>query len=322
MAALAPTVVSFARAAHSTRSRQRVASRRVARPLQSRVVPRGAATPGWLTADSSSADLPGDAVSKDAPLRVLVAGGGLGGLFAAICLRNAGADVAVIERTATYRPFGGPIQLASNGVSTIKATSESLFRRVTDVSRPFWRTTSGIRDGLKGNWMFTFGAITELPDEGNLPFSICVDRSDLQEVLLEEINQDSSGIVSMGSAIAKYENRNDGKGVDVTLEDGRVVTADVLVGADGIWSNVRAAMTGTPARGEEAGVSYSGYTVFAGELNYNFQSTPSDIGPDPACGYKVYIGPQQYFVITDIGRGRYQWCVSARRRRRAPTAGT
>jgi len=73
----------------------------------------------------------------------------------------------------------------------------------------------------------------------------------------------------------------------------------VLIGADGIWSNVRASMTGTPSRGDESGVTYSGYTVFAGELNY-------DRG-DPECGYKVYIGPQQYFVITDIGRGRYQW---------------
>ena len=35
--------------------------------------------------------------------------------------------------------------------------------------------------------MFKLDAITELPDELNLPFSICVDRSDLQEVLLEEI---------------------------------------------------------------------------------------------------------------------------------------
>ena len=67
-----------------------------------------------------------DAVSTDAPLRVLVAGGGLGGLFAAICLRNAGADVAVIERTATYRPFGGPIQLASNGVEGFQPASEEL----------------------------------------------------------------------------------------------------------------------------------------------------------------------------------------------------
>ena len=60
-------------------------------------------------------------------------------------------------------------------------------------------------------------------------------------------------------------------------------------------------MTGTASRGEESGVTYSGYTVFAGELDYD--------GGDPECGYKVYIGPGQYFVITDIGRGRYQWCA-------------
>merc|ERR1719326_2714380 len=58
-------------------------------------------------------------------------------------------------------------------------------------------------------------------------------------------------------------------------------------------------MTDTPARGPRDGSAYSGYTVFAGELEYG--------GGDPECGYKVYIGPQQYFVITDIGRGRYQW---------------
>merc|ERR1712232_226980 len=72
------------------------------------------------------------------------------------------------------------------------------------------------------------------------------------------------------------------------------------IGADGIWSNVRASMRDEDARGENAGVAYSGYTVFAGELNYE----SFDNGQ---VGYKVYIGPGQYFVITDIGNGRYQW---------------
>jgi len=83
------------------------------------------------------------------------------------------------------------------------------------------------------------------------------------------------------------------------------VTGDVLIGADGIWSKVRQTMF--DAEDDRVGSAYSGYTVFAGELTYNKGSTPSDIGPDPACGYKVYIGPLQYFVITDIGNGRYQW---------------
>lgn len=59
-------------------------------------------------------------------------------------------------------------------------------------------------------------------------------------------------------------------------------------------------MRGEPVRGDGSGATYSGYTVFAGELNYD--------SPDNGqVGYKVYIGPNQYFVITDIGKGRYQW---------------
>ena len=299
MAALALTLGGFARPAHAHRSRRRVSSSRVGRSA-SRVSPRAA---GWFA--EPTADVP-DAVSTDAPLRVLVAGGGLGGLFAAICLRNAGADVVVLERTARYRPFGGPIQLASNGVSVIKATSESLFRRVHDVSRPFWRTTSGIRDGLKGNWMFTFGAITELPDEEDLPFSICVDRSDLQEALLEEIRETEKSplgaTVEMDAAVVKYANRADGAGVDATLADGRVVTADVLVGADGIWSEVRAQMFGEPGGVKGAGstASFTGYKLFSGLplfKPYYYEDV----------GYSAFIGPDHYFVTCPDRAGRVQW---------------
>jgi hypothetical protein len=45
----------------------------------------GGDAPGWAAPND-------DAISPEAPLRVLVAGGGLGGLFAAISLRNAGRD--------------------------------------------------------------------------------------------------------------------------------------------------------------------------------------------------------------------------------------
>merc|ERR1719182_416278 len=98
-----------------------------------------------------------------------------------------------------------------------------------------------------------------------------------------------------GAGVESYRNTPSG-GVTAVLADGEEVVGDVLVGADGIWSKVRATMNDADTRD---GSAYSGYTVFAGELTYG--------GGDPECGYKVYIGPQQYFVITDIGRGRYQW---------------
>jgi len=108
------------------------------------------------------------------------------------------------------------------------------------------------------------------------------------------------GVVRNGDGVLGYETNPDGYGVRVTMESGDVVEGDVLIGADGIWSVVRAAMRKEPARGDGSGCSYSGYTVFAGELAY-------DSFDNGQVGYKVYIGPKQYFVITDIGNGNYQW---------------
>merc|ERR1712127_1131188 len=98
----------------------------------------------------------------------------------------------------------------------------------------------------------------------------------------------------------RVKTNNKGHGVKAVMESGNTVEGDVLIGADGIWSSVRATMREEPIRGEGSGVSYSGYTVFAGELDY-------DSFDNGQVGYKVYIGPGQYFVITDIGNGRYQW---------------
>jgi len=243
-----------------------------------------------------------DFISSEAPLRVLIAGGGLGGLFAAIALRKAGADVTVLERTANYRTLGGPIQLASNGVSTIKATSERLFERVHEVSRPFWDTASGIRDGLSGKWMFKFEAITELPVERNLPFSICVDRCDLQGVLLEEIG--SNDTVLLGSNIVRYRNNNseDGGGITAILEDGRELQADVLIGADGIWSQVRAQMFGEPPgrKGASSTANFTGFKLYSG-LPIFKPYYYADVG------YSAFIGPDHYFVVCPDRAGRVQW---------------
>jgi len=107
-------------------------------------------------------------------------------------------------------------------------------------------------------------------------------------------------MVKNGNGITHYTSNPSDSALTLTLDDGTTTEADVLIGADGIWSAVRASMRDEPLRGEGSGVSYSGYTVFAGELKY-------DSPDNGSVGYKVYIGPQQYFVITDIGKGNYQW---------------
>jgi 2-polyprenyl-6-methoxyphenol hydroxylase-like FAD-dependent oxidoreductase len=74
----------------------------------------------------------------------------------------------------------------------------------------------------------------------------------------------SQGVVQNGVGISSYTHTEECSVDDeacpvvVALDDGSEVAGDVLIGADGIWSNVRAAMRDEPARGDGSGVSYSG----------------------------------------------------------------
>ena len=237
-----------------------------------------------------------DAINKEQPLHVLIAGAGVGGLVLANCLEKSDANVryTILERTKEFKKFGGPIQLASNAMEGIRSIDQTLYDEVE--ARATWtgNRTNGIKDGIRDEWYAKFD-LKSPAESRNMPFTCVVERPELQEILMRRTAQN----IRNDAGVESYSEDEATGRVTARLTNGEEVHGDVLIGADGIWSNVRAAMTNTPARGDESGVTYSGYTVFAGELDYS--------GGDPECGYKVYIGPQQYFVITDIGRGRYQW---------------
>ncbi|KAL3914858.1 MAG: hypothetical protein SGPRY_007473 [Prymnesium sp.] len=264
-----------------------------------------------------------DAITDERPLRVLIAGAGVGGLATANALRCTAApvNVTVIERTSEFKRFGGPIQLASNAMQSLKAMDPAMYEQIERLATWTGNRTNGIKDGVRDEWYAKFDLKTPAKVR-SMPYTCVVERPDLQEVLLEgcrgcsPVNPHTCLEVRNGCNVERFEQARSARlgcclcackpsawalrdmharatregndaGVKVFLEGGEVIEGDVLIGADGIWSQVRAQLRDEPARGDGSGVSYSGYT-----LNY-------DRG-DPECGYKVYIGPNQYFVITDI----------------------
>mmetsp|Transcript_12728 Transcript_12728/g.39294 ORF Transcript_12728/g.39294 Transcript_12728/m.39294 type:complete len:540 (+) Transcript_12728:403-2022(+) len=244
---------------------------------------------------AGAADEP-DAISAEHPLRVTIAGAGVGGLTLANALKDcAHVEVKLVEKTSAFKRFGGPIQLASNAMQLYKELDRGLYDQIESKFTWTGNLTNGIKDGIRDEWYAKFDLASPAAARG-MPYTGVIERPDLQEILLGNL---ADGVVTNGVGIASYD-ASGASGVVTKLEDDTEIPGDVLVGADGIWSNVRAAMRDEPARGEGSGVAYSGYTVFAGELNY--------ASPDNGeVGYKVYIGPNQYFVITDIGKGRYQY---------------
>jgi zeaxanthin epoxidase len=233
-------------------------------------------------------------ISKENPLRVLVAGGGVGGLTLANALmKYEHVDVTVLEKTSEFKRFGGPIQLASNALQVYRELDPEVSKKIEDAATYTGDKENGIKDGIRGDWYAKFDLGTPA-EVRNMQYTCVVERPDLQQILLDSIKDH----VKNGSGVTGYKAHENG--VTATLDDGTTCEGDILVGADGIWSDVRAEMRQAPSRGDGCGASYSGYVVFAGELNY-------DSFDNGEIGYKVYIGPNQYFVITDIGKGRYQW---------------
>ena len=80
-------------------------------------------------------------------LKVAIAGGGVGGLTAALCMLKKGFDVTIYEKTAAFARFGGPIQFASNALSVLKEIDETLFDRVMAKFTFTGTRACGIKDG-------------------------------------------------------------------------------------------------------------------------------------------------------------------------------
>jgi len=237
-------------------------------------------------------------VSEENPLRVVIAGGGVGGLLLAKALSKVPTvKVTLLEQTSKFARFGGPIQLASNALSVIREIDEQLFN---DLMAKFTFTgcrKNGLVDALRTEWYCPFDAMSTAADFFSLPYTGVVDRPDLQDILLNSL---PAGTLTNSKKVASYKILDDYQGVRVKCEDGSEHEGDVYVGADGIWSATRSQMWNEAAKGRGSGCTYSGYIVFAGEAVYQ----PEDYFD---VGYKVYMGPKRYFVTSDVGSGRIQW---------------
>ena len=104
---------------------------------------------GFASAASQNDDLLGLPARPGRPIKVAIAGGGVGGLTTALCMLKKGFDVTVYEKTSAFARFGGPIQFASNALSVLKEIDDKLFDRVMEKFTFTGTRTCGIKDGKK-----------------------------------------------------------------------------------------------------------------------------------------------------------------------------
>ncbi len=168
------------------------------------------------------------------PLRVVIVGAGLGGLGAAISLRQRGFEVEVHERAPNLGEVGAGLQLGPNAVKVLDAMglAEPLRKNTFE---PGNRLTLNWNDASLRNRAATRGA--DVHNYG-APY-LTAHRADLHRVLQEALPENA---VRLGRICTGAETRN---GVAVaTFADGSQVEADIVVGADGVRSAVRARLFG------------------------------------------------------------------------------
>jgi len=237
-------------------------------------------------------------VAPSQSFQVTVAGGGLGGLTAALSLRQKGIRTTVLEAAPELGEVGAGIQTAPNASRILiglglRPQLERIRTEPQDQVRRRWADGSIIAQLPLGE---------RVVREYGAPYWH-YHRADLHRVLLDAcLDPDGAGPVvdiHTGARVAELDRTDPARPTAVTA-DGRRFEADVLVGADGIRSAVR----------DLAG--FDDTLVFSGEMAYRALIPGDLIAADPATRWLVdryhstiWYGPDKHLVHYIIRGGEF-----------------
>jgi salicylate hydroxylase len=225
---------------------------------------------------------------------ILIAGGGIGGIVAALALLERGLTVSVHEQAADPREVGAGVQIAPNGSRVLCALGlEAAMQAIATapagkVVRLF--STGQSWDLLKlggGGSVTRYGA----------PYWM-VHRGDFHRVLLDALAARHPGRLRLGARCLGFE--QDGAGVTLRLEGGETVRGDALIGADGVHSRIRDGLFGrSPAR-------FTGFVSWRGVIPMERlpERLRAPIGTN-------WMGPHGHVVTYPLRRGELMNFVTA-----------
>jgi 6-hydroxynicotinate 3-monooxygenase len=180
------------------------------------------------------------------PLNVAIIGAGMGGLATAAALRKVGIDVNVYEQAKQFVRLGAGIQVGCNAMKVLRGLGLEPRMR----SQSFYPRSWNNRDWRTGEVKFDmiFGESAEA--KFGAPY-LLAHRGDLHAALASAVPEEC---VRLNHKLVGLDEAADG--VRLTFADGATVTADAVVGADGVHSVVRDILF------ETAPVQYTGRIAY------------------------------------------------------------
>lgn len=212
----------------------------------------------------------------------VIAGGGIGGLACAVALRRAGLDVTVLEQAPAFEEVGAGLQLTPNATRILRAMGLLPALEAVAVAPEALE----VRDGASGR-IIASAPYAPATEKYGAPFLVA-HRADLLRVLAQGA-QDLGTRFELSASVEGVE-VSDAVAVALATRDGEplLVKGDILVGADGVRSVVRAQLGGSAA------------PVFAGRLAYR-ATCPAEPAPHPVV--RLYLGADAHLVTYPVRGG-------------------
>ena len=208
-------------------------------------------------------------------LRAVVVGGGIGGMSAAVALNRAGIDVQVHEQARELTEVGAGVSLAPNGLRMLDRL--------------------GVGEGIRRLGARHVSTQLRLADGRPAPHephqfaqpgrNVGIHRADLLALLAEEL---PPGTVRTGHRCTDFN--QDAGAATVGFGDGTSVTADVVIGADGIHSVLQGFVV------DPAEPVFSGVVAYRGLV-------PSMAGY-PADTMRMWVGESKHFLVFPVRAGQ------------------
>jgi salicylate hydroxylase len=213
--------------------------------------------------------------------RVVIIGGGIGGLAAALALDRRGAEVIVCEQSSGTSDIGAGLHLSPNALKALRALgvedaviaagSEADFLTIRN-----WKSGRVVSRMRPGSFREQFGAP-----------NVTVHRADLLGVLRAAL---TGAEIRFGARCEGVEPC--GRGALARFADGAEIEADIIVGADGIHSVVRNSVCGLDAP------RFTGCICWRGMAKAD--AVPRDIAIE---GGTMWMGPHAHVVHYPVRRG-------------------
>jgi salicylate hydroxylase len=218
---------------------------------------------------------------------IVINGGGIGGLTAALALAQKGIASQVLEQASAFQEVGAGLQVGPNAFRVFDrlGVTEAINALAT------FPESFTLMDALSATQIVQLPLGQGFRSRFGFPYGL-MHRADLHQVLLNACRQ--SDLVQLHTNSKCVAFSDTGKAVDVTLADGRLVQGSALVGADGLWSVVRQAIVG------------DGAPRLAGHICYRaivpIEQLPEDMRSN---AMNLWVGPKMHMVLWPMRQGAF-----------------